>query len=556
MISLHDVTVTLPPRSRSGAVVLSHVSLEIPPGKWLALAGPNGSGKTTLLHTMAGLIPPAAGTVRLRTQVGNVPAGKPRIALLLQEPDNQFVTTTVRHELMLSLPPDAGDAAARTARIERAVERFALGDFLERNPHRLSGGEKQRLSLATVWLQDPNLLLLDEPIAHLDAEGASKCVGFLRELHRDGVTIVWATPGGEELAFAEELVCVNGGKTQFHGVLDDMYPWAEGAAFDYVRPREREMAERLAAAFTEEGVRRAILDAGRVGAGALARALLDRVPALPHQSPPAARRNRIESGDVAVRFAGASFRYDETAAVQDLELELRFGECVGITGPNGAGKSTILALAAGMHEPQAGAIERPARAGRHRAFLLFQMPERLFFAETVAEELAFGLERLGLDRGERERRSRDALARVGLPPDAFLPRAPLSLSAGEMRRVAFAILLSLDAGLVLLDEPTSCLDSAGRELLAGIIADETGRGHAVMIASHDVGFLVRVCDRIAWVRRGRLDAMVSVGGGDLPPDQEWPGEPLAVLGLQDHLAALGAPVVPRALTEERLLERL
>jgi energy-coupling factor transporter ATP-binding protein EcfA2 len=303
-------------------------------------------------------------------------------------------------------------------------------------------------------------------------------------------------------------------------------------------------------------VRRAILDAGRLGADALARALLDRASVSPHESPSAARRKRTEGGDVALRFAGASFRYEEAAAVQDLELDLREGECVGIAGPNGAGKSTLLALAAGVHEPQAGAVERLAGPGRQRAFLLFQMPERLFFAETVAEELAFGLERLGLDREERERRSRGALARVGLPPDAFLPRAPLSLSAGEMRRVAFAIMISLDAELVLLDEPTSCLDSAGRELLAGIIAEQTSRGHAVMIASHDVGFLVRVCDRIAWVRRGRLDAMVTVEGGDLPSEQTWPGDPLAVLGLQDHLAALGAPVVPRALTEERLLERL
>jgi energy-coupling factor transporter ATP-binding protein EcfA2 len=189
-------------------------------------------------------------------------------------------------------------------------------------------------------------------------------------------------------------------------------------------------------------------------------------------------------------------------------------------------------------------------------FLLFQSPERMFFAESVAEELAFGLERLGMEPSERERRSRSALERAGLPPESFLDRAPLTLSPGEMRRVAFAIALSLEPELLLLDEPTSCLDAEAGEVLTSILASRRSQGGTTIVASHDASYLAGVCDRVVWLHGGRIEAETATTGGCLAPGVVWPGEPPVVLELQDHLAALGVEVTPRVLTAGRLAERL
>jgi energy-coupling factor transporter ATP-binding protein EcfA2 len=236
------------------------------------------------------------------------------------------------------------------------------------------------------------------------------------------------------------------------------------------------------------------------------------------------------------------------------------GECLGLAGPNGAGKSTVLGLAAGLYEPTVGSVtkrfDRVRDSGRQRVFYSFQNPERLFFAETVSEELNFGLERLGVASPEREERVRAALLEVGLTPESFLERVPVTLSPGEMRRVAFSIALSLEPEVLLLDEPTSCLDTAAISALSSILVSRRTGGQTTMLASHDASFLAGVCDRILWLRGGRIEAELATKDGCLPPGATWPGDLPPILELQERLADEGTDVTPRVLTADRLVERL
>jgi len=213
-----------------------------------------------------------------------------------------------------------------------------------------------------------------------------------------------------------------------------------------------------------------------------------------------------------------------------------------------------------LFEPNAGSVERGFERevvpGRRNAFFLFQSPERMFFAESVAEELAFGLERLGVVDGDRDLRSRSALESVGLPSELYLDRAPLTLSPGEMRRVAFAIVLSLAPRMLLLDEPTSCLDASAKAVLESILASRRSQGETTMVASHDAPFLAGVCDRILWLREGQVETEMGTAGARLAPGAAWPGEPLAVLELQDRLSLTGVDITPRVLTAALLAQRL
>ena len=426
LISLRDATVAhrdgLPP-------VIHEVSLDVHRGDWLAVAGDNGSGKTTLLATLGGVLPLRSGSQERTSGV--------RVALLLQDPDDQLIASSVEHELRLSVP--RGVATPRT-RISAAVERFELGAFLARNPHRLSGGEKQRLAFATVWLEAPDVLLLDEPLSFLDDDMRARVLAFVREMNTNGTAIVWTTPGGDDVELARAALLLREGRVVTSGEPARVTARLEAATWD-----------------TAEGA--------------------------PPAAPATPRRRHSATTEPRVRFESVSFGYEERRVIENLDLAVMAGESVGLTGRNGSGKSTLLLLAGGALTPSSGRITRAVN--EHGVLYLPQSPERLFFAETVMEEICFGLERRGQSASAARTRAEEALHRVGLEAGQFALRSPFELSFGEMRRVAFAIASALDPELLLLDEPASSLDASGKALLVSLVHDATARGVSVMIASHE-----------------------------------------------------------------------
>jgi energy-coupling factor transport system ATP-binding protein len=425
LLSLHHATVRSPVDDHT---LLDDVSCDIHRGDWLAVAGANGSGKSTLLALLAGIVPPASG----RRDTAD-PAL--HVAVLLQDPDNQLVASRVRQELALSMAPDAPD---RAARIGEAVERFSLGHVLDRHPHRLSGGEKQRLAMATVWLERPGVVLLDEPLSYLDATHRAQVIDFVREMNAAGTAVVWATPG-EDLALARDAIVLDAGRVVYRGPARDA-------------PVEIDHPAPAASAVTLDGA----------------------------------------PGRTVVALQGVSFDYPGAPVFDRFDFSASAGECVGVMGPNSAGKSTLLLLAGGALRPSAGRVIRDTADVTY----LPQSPERLFFAENVFEEIAFGLRRRGRARDDIRRIAGESLAAVGLDPARFLERAPQRLSPGEMRRVAFAMAAALESELLLLDEPTSCLDAAGHAVLRDVVAARRSAGAAVIVASHDAAHLRAIASRM------------------------------------------------------------
>lgn len=442
LITLRDATVTFDGVARPA---LDRVSLSIHPRTWTAIVGPNGSGKSTLLSALAGLVPLRTGS---REAIG-----APRVALLQQDADNQLVAKSVRHELMLSVPLQVVDLE-RHSRIDAAIERFDLTPLLERNPHRLSGGEKQRLACATVWLEKPDVLLLDEPLAFLDADARARAIAFVRDAYAGGTAVVWATPG-DDAELARDVVYLDLGRTVTRNpapATGTDAPKSLGA------PRRRSRAAR-------------------------------------------------ERTDAALRIEGVSFAYDGNVVLQSIDLDVAKGECVGVVGRNSAGKSTLLLLAGGALKPASGRVVR----GPGGVLYLSQSPERMFFAETVREEIAFGLRhgagRRGMNRVELDAVVNESLRAVGFDPADVSGRSPFQLSFGEMRRVAFAIAHAMAPDLLLLDEPASSLDRAGRAVLEALVSTRLEAGASVVVASHDPFHLEGLCDRVVQLANGRLEGV-------------------------------------------------
>jgi energy-coupling factor transport system ATP-binding protein len=215
----------------------------------------------------------------------------------------------------------------------------------------------------------------------------------------------------------------------------------------------------------------------------------------------------------ALLLSGFGYTWPGAGApgLRGVDLRVRRGECVWLGGASGAGKTTLLRAIAGVL-PGAGHREGRIRVAGERPALLFQNVETQLLCTTVADEVAFGLELRGIPALERGGRVSSALAALGLA--AFPRRSVGDLSAGEKQRVILAALLALEPGILLLDEPSSQLDVAGRRGLVGHLRDLKDRGHAVLLADHVFAPYAELADRCVGLKEGRL---VPMDGSSEPP---------------------------------------
>jgi len=340
------------------APALDRVSLEIRPGEVVLVLGPSGSGKSTLVRALAGLVPWFhGGRFSGRVEVAGRDTRRSRpaelagvVATVFQDPEDQIVLAQVEAEVAFGLENVGTPPAAILPRVGRALDAVGAAHLAGRRVVELSGGELQRVCLASALALEPQLLLLDEPTSQLDPDGAE---AFLERAVASGAAVV----------------------------VSEQRPAAA------LRHADRVL-------FLDRG--RIVLDAPREEAIAW---LAEHRPAW--TASPSDNLSQGRAGEVVACVEGARFAYGGGPEVLGgASLELRRGEVVALTGPNGSGKTTLAKLAAGLLEAQAGTVERAGRA----AFLL-QDPGRYLVRETALDEVALGA---GAEQARR------ALADVGL----------------------------------------------------------------------------------------------------------------------------------------------
>jgi len=191
----------------------------------------------------------------------------------------------------------------------------------------------------------------------------------------------------------------------------------------------------------------------------------------------------------------------EQHALRGVDIAVRAGDRVGLLGASGSGKSTLLHVMARLQSPDRGKVRSESQ---RLPSLVFQFPERQLFAETVADEVGYGLAASGIAHSELVLRVQRALRDVGLDAESFAPRAPFQLSGGERRRVALAGILAQEREIVLLDEPTLGLDGDGVRRLVSMTRALHERGVAYWIASHDTDFIADTCTHLAVLDHGEI----------------------------------------------------
>ena len=206
---------------------VDHVDLTVRRGEMTAVLGRNGSGKSTLVKLINGLILPDSGTVTtdgMDTQddalVWDI---RQRAGMVFQNPDNQLVATVVRDDVAFGLENTGVPSEEMPGRIEQALKAVNMLKYAERAPHLLSGGQKQRVAIAGILAMRPDIMLFDEATARLDPRGRREVFDTVRQLNREGMTVVWITHFMEEAAQCETVHIMHDGAVVLSGTPQEVF---------------------------------------------------------------------------------------------------------------------------------------------------------------------------------------------------------------------------------------------------------------------------------------------------------------------------------------------
>ena len=228
-LRLEDVSYQYEPDARPA---VSHVTLEVERGSFVAVLGHNGSGKSTLAKLMNALFLPTEGRVLVcgmdtltEEKVWNI---RRHVGMVFQNPDNQIVANVVREDVAFGLENLGVPQDEMVRRVEAALSAVRMSEFAETAPHMLSGGQKQRVAIAGALAMEPELIIMDEATAMLDPSGRAEVLATVRKLNREkGMTVVWITHFMEEAAVADRLVVMNDGSVAMEGTPRQVFSRVE-----------------------------------------------------------------------------------------------------------------------------------------------------------------------------------------------------------------------------------------------------------------------------------------------------------------------------------------
>ena len=493
---------------------LKEISLQIEKGDFLAVVGNNGCGKSTLCKALNGLIPhfitgTMEGSVRLEgldTRESDVGVLAQKVGYVYQDFENQIVRPTVLDDASYACLnyafPDylaRGRTALRQCGLEGREEEYVW---------QLSGGQTHLLALAGAVSLQPDILILDEPIAQLDPMHADRIYEVLRDLNENhGKTILVIEHHTEYIAdYCKHVMLMRDGQVRWilptENALQRVEELEECNIFP---PQVTQAAHRL---------RRA----GRLPAGILLPTTVEGgktafagLHYISRERPAPA----VPDGESAVSFQDVSLAYrsvkGEPHTVFDgLNLNIRKGEKVALIGSNGAGKSTLMKLMVGLLKPNSGTVslfeeaigDKKTEDLSRQISLVYQNPEEMFIKDSIEADIAYAMQVRGIS--DWEKRTGELLERFRLTP--LRKRDGRLLSGGQMRRASLAIGIALNPEILLLDEPTANLDIATRKEIMNTLNDIKDVTETVIIATHDMQLVCDWAERIIVLCGGKVVA--------------------------------------------------
>ncbi|WP_416148753.1 ABC transporter ATP-binding protein [Salipaludibacillus sp. HK11] len=456
--------------------LIDNVSFAIYEGEVTLLLGASGSGKSTISLCLNGLYPEAVegysmGTVLYREKnINQFEKGElnQKIGIVFQDPESQFCMITVENELAFTMENIRIPQSEMSKRMDTILEAVGLTDLKERAIHELSGGQKQKVALASVLLLEPELLILDEPTANLDPVSSIEFIELVAQLQKErGMSVFIIEHQLDDwIPYTDNVLALsNEGKLIVDGKPDQVF----NENSDILIAQGIHIPKRDKTVMTSE-----------IG-------------------------NRVDQSkkflEQSLSLTNLTFRRKKKLILDKINLSIQKGEFIAVVGENGAGKSTLLQLMAGILTPTQGEIEflkQPLKQWseqdlRQKMGFVFQNPEHQFITDTVYDEVAFGMKLNDMDVEKMNGKIDTLLAHFQLLNHQW--SNPFSLSGGQKRRLSVATMLDETPELLLFDEPTFGQDAKTTVELMNIIIELKEKGTTIVFVTHDMDLVDQYCER-------------------------------------------------------------
>jgi energy-coupling factor transporter ATP-binding protein EcfA2 len=498
---------------------LKEISLAIMPGTINVLVGPGGSGKSTLCSLFNGEIPhllggKLEGHVRidgLDTRESAVKDLAEKAGHMLQDPETMFATLYTEDEIAFGPENLCLEKGEISARVERLLEEMQLLPQRLNLVWNLSGGQIQKLGLATILAMRPRMVILDEPTANLDPIATRQVHELILSLRDQGITILLVQRELDDfiLSIADQLLVLKEGRLVSAGPVQSVLA-EQGNNLDAMGIWLPETVEISLEVEKRIGRKLPVIPIGVQDTLQMLREGGLLPSELRMNASETISDNRQEQPLVAGREL--KFTYPNGFnALKGVSFEIYPGEMLAIVGRNGAGKSTLSRLLTGLLKPQMGELSlfgRPAgawkvdRLAEHIA-LVFQNPEHQFLTDTTYDEIAYSLQARGVnDQASIQEQVEAWMERLQLTP--FAKTHPFALSAGMKRRLGVATMLVCRPKVLLVDEPTYGQDKEMTRTLMAIMEEIRGQGVSVVMITHDMRLVQEYAERVIVMADGQI----------------------------------------------------
>lgn len=484
--------------NESTEYALSDCTFSVKKGEKVMLCGASGSGKSTLLRLLKREVSPRgelSGEIDLigkaATELSDRESAE-KIGFVMQDPDSQTVCDKVSSELAFGLESFGTPSKEIQSRVGEMAAFFGIEPLYDRDISTLSGGQKQLVSLCSIMVTDPDILLLDEPTAQLDPVAARELLGILDRLNKEmGVTVIIAEHDPEELFDScDKILYLSKGKTAFFDTPANAAKYFAQNDLEGFLPETAKVFSGLCSDLPLNV---------RQGRAQLEKLATEDIPQTDESTAESTEPYALECKNIWQRY-----EKDSSNILKGCDLAVRKGECYGLLGSNGGGKSTLLRVICGLCKPYMGAVSlfgKKQKAYKNgslfREMLAFlpQEPVTMFVKESVREDLL---------QSADENAVKKIAERMGI--EHLLDRHPWDLSGGEIQKCAFAKILLADPKMIVLDECTKGMDSFAKKALGDVLASLKAEGRTILLVTHDLEFAAENCERCGLLFDGKIAA--------------------------------------------------
>lgn len=493
----------------SASLALNELSFTVERGEFVGIVGMNGAGKTTLAYALSGLVPhffkgAYGGAVLIDNQevlsheMSDVLS---KVGIVFDNPFAQMTgsKTTVYEEIAFGLENRGIPRAQMQHQITECMRLLDIEDLHARNPFSLSGGQMQRVAIASILAMQPDVLILDEPTSQLDPKGTIEVFQLLRRLADNGMSIVLIEQDTEKLmTYTDRILFMHGGKLLQDSKPIELFSRDDLEAYGVEVPMTLKLSKRFGLPPHH----------ALVGDGLYVWNNWKTTQTVQFSFDEDRAFNKQPKTSV-IEVCHLTYQYDEKVVLRDINLSLS-GEPIAIIGHNGAGKTTFVKLLKSLLKPNSGDVLIDGKNTREESTatiakvigLIFQNPADQIFKNSVWEEVLFGPLTIGQSNDVARANTMRALELVGLQQKA--DEHPYDLSLAERKMVTIASILAMDTPIVIFDEPTIGQDYVGKLRIKEIIRSLQASGKLVICILHDMEFVASTFDRTIIFHEGTV----------------------------------------------------